>query len=129
MQQIKAKEEDASRVVAKEEAVAFQSFLDQVSVFKLGRLKQGVALETADLGLWQSAAVQDVVEAEFGKLVAKWGEVVETPVLETPDREAHPRATPAQIYRASAMDDPPDAPFDAPTGSSAAGSTITTPEE
>ena len=101
LQQAIQREQEIARQVKNTEADSFQPFLDSVSVFKLERLKEACKFEAADGKHGPSAALQDVVEAECGKLVHKWGENPERPQLSVPDRLCNELATPENIRKAS----------------------------
>ena len=101
LQQAIQREQEITRRVKNTDADSFQHFLDSVSVFKLGGLNEACKFEPADGKHGPSAALQDVVEAEFGKLVHKWGENPERPQLSVPDRLCNELATPESIRKAA----------------------------
>ena len=80
-------------------SASFQAFLEESSLFKLGKLKQAVALPTAEIGGRSSSDLQSVVQGEYEKIVLKWQEEPTTPRLHFPNRLHNPLAEPAELRR------------------------------
>ena len=94
------KEQVATDELCAEDALSFQQFIDEASLFRLGELKRQVKLPTAGLGRRQAPDMQSTVQSEYDKIVAKWREVPERPCLDCPRKLHNPLVTPAELRKA-----------------------------